>query len=1200
MRKLTLHKPALDDYVDVEKDLNENYRKIEEWANSSGTELDNKFDDGGVSTDYDTAKKMEDKIKFLATQIEKTPIGTILPFASGTIPKDYLLCDGREITKNDYSELYDILPFGGYIDEKVFRGLAKNEVPNMTGPTLNGYTITESSVFSATFPGWKAFDSVISGDNGGWASLTGQKEGWVQIQYPNKRALSSFTIKTRTYDPGSKLEKISVYGVTTTSEEELFTENLSRAFTTNEKREFKVNFNKKTYDKFKIKVSAPNDQYCAIDEIELFTVDITQFPNHKQETTKKYLPDLRGQFLRGIKDRRKLLDWENEDIKKHNHKVPLAYPPESSVTNTLKEYTEVREKKTIFQTLMLDDNVNDNVYGRPIAKETYEGNETRPSNIGVNYIIKAKNGINDNSIPAYIESLLNDLNNLKNNLGQHIKDNSISSSKLKTDSDADKIKLANLAEEVVNSMSKLTKDSVVREYIADGAVNASKIDNSMFHKEYLVNIKSTRGISFKINTLSLKSGDKIEVIWFAKEKKNNDLTFYHGSGLFHKSLTSVTEIKGIFKHYLSFNLETNFNLAGISIGNGGSGSTVSFNGAYYDFTIKVNGKNIDFTFGNTSEEISLVNVCEKSAIDYETALNLVNSKKTVLSEFSDEDKMLILGKATDEYEVCIEKLKSTQNFIKNKIAIPNIRLKAGKYKILPYAINRNFIIYAFPTARGGKILQKFELNKITSEGIEIILTNDSYVGIQEKDNSGNGAYWFGVGTTYKTNFFSTTTTHEVEEVLLVNEGDGAISPRDSYTCPLQFELTKISSLTTNSNSQEIEDIKKIYTDKLNNIASFDINNIPSENKQILYRIEDLKDILYNDDFIYSKNINNVMTDSSIFIHTPYQAIDEFTYRVKFKLNNINSKFGITAYKGEFENGAWMIDTTTKTLNFINAVSPTFVQNLNLDYQFEDRIGYSDFPTILNIEGIEFQENNIYILEIVRSGLIMILNIYDIKNDKTFSKKIPNSRFHGGKGVFVQEGEIEIVYVEEKTPLINGAKAIFIGDSITEGLSMGTNDISKRWCSLLRDNYFKGNALCSGMGWGTTTNVLDVLNGIKSYCDYIKYYFVMIGTNQSAANGVGFEKWAKGIVVIYDKIKKELGGIPIIVCPPLRKNTDSKILQMRDFILEKGWDTIRMDIATSTGDGITFDNSLSTDGTHFNVNGNQKMYERTLIDLKRIM
>ena len=416
MRKLTLHKPALDDYVDVEKDLNENYRKIEEWANSSGTELDNKFDDGGVSTDYDTAKKMEDKIKFLATQIEKTPIGTILPFASGTIPKDYLLCDGREITKNDYSELYDILPFGGYIDEKVFRGLAKNEVPNMTGPTLNGYTITESSVFSATFPGWKAFDSITSGDNGGWASLTGQKEGWVQIQYPNKRALSSFTIKTRTYAPGSKLEKISVNGVTTTSEDELFTENLSRAFTTNEKREFKVNFNKKTYDKFKIKVSAPNDQYCAIDEIELFTVDITQFPNHKQETTKKYLPDLRGQFLRGIKDGRKLLDWESEDIKKHNHKEPLAYPPESSVTNTLKEYTEVREKKTIFQTLMLDDNVNDNVYGRPIAKETYEGNETRPSNIGVNYIIKAKNGINDNSIPAYIESLLNDLNELKNNI----------------------------------------------------------------------------------------------------------------------------------------------------------------------------------------------------------------------------------------------------------------------------------------------------------------------------------------------------------------------------------------------------------------------------------------------------------------------------------------------------------------------------------------------------------------------------------------------------------------------------------------------------------------------------------------------------------------------------------------------------------------------------------------------------------------
>ena len=230
---------------------------------------------------------------------------------------------------------------------------------------------------------------------------------------------------------------------------------------------------------------------------------------------------------------------------------------------------------------------------------------------------------------------------------------------------------------------------------------------------------------------------------------------------------------------------------------------------------------------------------------------------------------------------------------------------------------------------------------------------------------------------------------------------------------------------------------------------------------------------------------------------------------------------------------------------------------------------------------------------------MTLNIYDIKNDKTFSKEIPNSRFHGGKGVFVQEGEIEIVYVEEKTPLINGAKAIFIGDSISEGLAMGTTDISKRWASLLRDNYFKGNALCCGMGWGTTKNVKQVLENIRSYCNYIKYYFIMIGTNQRSEET--HVTWKTEIVEIYDTIRN-LGGIPVIIVPPLgRVETANAILfKMRDFILEKGWDTIRMDIATSTGDGITFDNSLSTDGTHFNVNGNQKMYERALIDLKKIM
>lgn len=64
-----------------------------------------------------------------------------------------------------------------------------------------------------------------------------------------------------------------------------------------------------------------------------------------------------------------------------------------------------------------------------------------------------------------------------------IVDNSISSSKLKIATDEDKIKLVNLSDEVKKAMAgntpvspTLQKDSVVREYIAEGAINDEKID----------------------------------------------------------------------------------------------------------------------------------------------------------------------------------------------------------------------------------------------------------------------------------------------------------------------------------------------------------------------------------------------------------------------------------------------------------------------------------------------------------------------------------------------------------------------------------------------------------------------------------------------------------------------------------------------------------------------------------------------------
>nr|DAL60221.1 MAG TPA_asm: hypothetical protein [Caudoviricetes sp.] len=60
---LQLLKPERNDYVDVEKHLSENYDKIDTKLEELSNSNDEKLNKGNVSSEYDTAKKIEDKIK---------------------------------------------------------------------------------------------------------------------------------------------------------------------------------------------------------------------------------------------------------------------------------------------------------------------------------------------------------------------------------------------------------------------------------------------------------------------------------------------------------------------------------------------------------------------------------------------------------------------------------------------------------------------------------------------------------------------------------------------------------------------------------------------------------------------------------------------------------------------------------------------------------------------------------------------------------------------------------------------------------------------------------------------------------------------------------------------------------------------------------------------------------------------------------
>lgn len=308
------------------------------------------------------------------------------------------------------------------------------------------------------------------------------------------------------------------------------------------------------------------------------------------------------------------------------------------------------------------------------------------------------------------------------------------------------------------------------------------------------------------------------------------------------------------------------------------------------------------------------------------------------------------------------------------------------------------------------------------------------------------------------------------------------------------------------------------------------------------------------------------------------AVDTFRQKFIIQVLDKNSTFGITTSAGAH----FMIDcANNKILSTIKESDAVKTTEVDIDFNIE--------------------VNKYYILEVVKDGLNHNFTIYDKSTGKrtSFSKVVMFPWGVGVVGFKCDTGRVKVLNYKYFQALFKNPLAIFIGDSITEGISMGTYDISKRWCSLIRDNYFKGNALIFGKGYDTSSGALTRLNNLYRQGYTSKYVFIMIGTNESGSD-TALASWKENIVKIYDLIISN-NALPIIITPPLSRTNVNYIVQMKDFIQEKGWDTIRMDLALSVNnDGITYDNQYYQDGTHPNVLGGQLMYERALFDLDMIM
>lgn len=119
--------------------------------------------DDGIQTYRVTGAKIRDWLlaagsisRSLLAATERLPISTVLPFAGGTAPTGYLLCDGSAISRTTYADLFTAIGTTYGVGD----GTTTFNIPNTAGLFMKfaGYQTVSSRSFSGTL-GAKGRDS---------------------------------------------------------------------------------------------------------------------------------------------------------------------------------------------------------------------------------------------------------------------------------------------------------------------------------------------------------------------------------------------------------------------------------------------------------------------------------------------------------------------------------------------------------------------------------------------------------------------------------------------------------------------------------------------------------------------------------------------------------------------------------------------------------------------------------------------------------------------------------------------------------------------------------------------------------------------------------------------------------------------------------------------------------------------------------
>ena len=503
--------------------------------------------------------------------------------------------------------------------------------------------------------------------------------------------------------------------------------------------------------------------------------------------------------------------------------------------------------------------------------------------------------------------------------------------------------------------------------------------------------------------------------------------------------------------------------------------------------------------------------------------------------------------------------KLSNNTSANIIFLLNYELQEGIVdKLRVYGDNKSLTVYVLePVDNGYEITAMQTVSdsgaSLSDNELNLPVTSTSRLAI-----AGNFAFVFNnVDNAHKINFLDVN-----EKSTDVNIGSIITTKQSGGLFAFGFMIYYTPSSA--STASEISDTPEIMMTALSEVAE--------------------------NDFVYdncSTSNKLVCTGQSMAYFNKYLTFDTYNLKSRVIITDTTAKFGLMCKHSQ--KGA---------LYLVNLADG----KLTLHYQYTGGYTVPNVREETNIT-IPITQGQEYLIEVRKTGWKHTFSITNImtgeSNEVMFDNAVPgNSEQYCGKGwgspgVICLSGGVTFKNLIYNVANFENPKAIIIGDSITEGTNMGANtEIKYRYASLIRDNIYKGKALICGRGGDTSSGVIERLNNLYSLGFSAPITIITIGTNERGS----VSNWKTNIDSIVALVEAH-NSIPVICVPPACSSSFSAIQEMRDYILEKNYNTIRFDIATTVNrDGETCDTSLFTDGVHPNKEGGIRMYNQAKIEL----